>query len=273
MAADPAILKRIRGCPFARGGRVLVRFRANGYSLFARRSGEPLVRLRLTGNGTRSCCSIPRTAVAGSARRFRRRRHAARPSPPEPQRQSIFPGTSPDLRVSRISDRCPSGTPFPVNYSQANNGTVAPSGITALDAFPPLTYQAAAGRSCSLTVFANSKVAIAQGFAVHHSTSELMESPIRPTFMDQRAGATFFGVAKLAALPYGTRVGCNCIRKHRPAEQPPTVLQQGVASTGRSKVPVRSHDAGSTTVHLRPSRLRRSVKGGAQDVGAAGAAN
>src|SRR4051794_38018800 len=51
MAADPAILKRIRGCPFARGGRVLVRFRANGYSLFARRSGEPLARLRLTGDG------------------------------------------------------------------------------------------------------------------------------------------------------------------------------------------------------------------------------
>src|SRR6478672_1179187 len=36
MTADPAILKR---------------FRANGYSLFARRSGEPLARLRLTGNG------------------------------------------------------------------------------------------------------------------------------------------------------------------------------------------------------------------------------
>ena len=51
MTADPAILKRIRSCPFARGGRVLVRFRANGYSLFARRSGEPLARLRLTGNG------------------------------------------------------------------------------------------------------------------------------------------------------------------------------------------------------------------------------
>jgi len=51
MTADPAILKRIRGCPFARGGRVLVRFRANGCSLFARRSGEPLARLRLTGNG------------------------------------------------------------------------------------------------------------------------------------------------------------------------------------------------------------------------------
>ena len=47
MAADPTILKRIRGCPFARGGRG--RFRANGDSLFARRSGEPLVRLRLTG--------------------------------------------------------------------------------------------------------------------------------------------------------------------------------------------------------------------------------
>jgi hypothetical protein len=35
MAADPAILKRIRACPFARGGRVRVRYRANGYSLFA----------------------------------------------------------------------------------------------------------------------------------------------------------------------------------------------------------------------------------------------
>src|SRR6201987_2730032 len=49
MTADPAILKRIRGCPFVRGGRVLVRFRANGYTLFARRSGEPLVCLRPTG--------------------------------------------------------------------------------------------------------------------------------------------------------------------------------------------------------------------------------
>src|SRR3954467_15408413 len=49
--ADPAILKRIRGCPFARGGRVLVRFRADGYSLVARRSGVPLARLRLTGEG------------------------------------------------------------------------------------------------------------------------------------------------------------------------------------------------------------------------------
>src|ERR1700751_4293531 len=44
MTADPAILKRTRGW------RVLVRFRANGYRLFARRSGEPLARLRLTGN-------------------------------------------------------------------------------------------------------------------------------------------------------------------------------------------------------------------------------
>ena len=51
MAADPAILQRIRARPFARGGRVLVRDCANGYSLFARRSGEPLARLRLTGEG------------------------------------------------------------------------------------------------------------------------------------------------------------------------------------------------------------------------------
>jgi hypothetical protein len=51
MPADPALLERIRACPFARGGRVLVRFRANGYSLSARRSGVPLARLRLTGEG------------------------------------------------------------------------------------------------------------------------------------------------------------------------------------------------------------------------------
>ena len=51
MPADPGILKRIRRCPFARGGRVTVRFRANGYSLHSRRSNLPLVRLRLTGAG------------------------------------------------------------------------------------------------------------------------------------------------------------------------------------------------------------------------------
>jgi hypothetical protein len=31
MAAAPARLERIRACPFARGGRVLVRCRAKGY--------------------------------------------------------------------------------------------------------------------------------------------------------------------------------------------------------------------------------------------------
>src|SRR3954452_17752030 len=51
MPADPTILERIRGCPFARGGRVPVRFRADGHSLVARRSGVPLARLRLTGEG------------------------------------------------------------------------------------------------------------------------------------------------------------------------------------------------------------------------------
>lgn len=51
MPADPSILERIRRCPFARGGRVVIRFRANGYNLFVRRSGLPLVRLRTTGDG------------------------------------------------------------------------------------------------------------------------------------------------------------------------------------------------------------------------------
>ena len=39
MPADPGILKRIRR---ARRGRVTVRFRANGYSLYSRRSNLPL---------------------------------------------------------------------------------------------------------------------------------------------------------------------------------------------------------------------------------------
>ena len=51
MPADPSILKRIRRSAVARGGRVAVRFRANGYSLYARRSNLPLARLRLTGAG------------------------------------------------------------------------------------------------------------------------------------------------------------------------------------------------------------------------------
>ena len=67
MTADPAILKRIRGCPFARGGRVLVRFRANGsperranrQSPLARQrtstrppraNGQPRMRLRMAGS-------------------------------------------------------------------------------------------------------------------------------------------------------------------------------------------------------------------------------
>ena len=49
MPADPTILERIRGCPFARGGRVLVRFCADGYSLVARRSGAPACRWRACG--------------------------------------------------------------------------------------------------------------------------------------------------------------------------------------------------------------------------------
>ena len=59
MVADPAILKRIGGCPFARGGRVQGRFRANGDCLLARRSGEPLARLRLTGYGNQVVLLYP----------------------------------------------------------------------------------------------------------------------------------------------------------------------------------------------------------------------
>src|SRR3954465_13396506 len=51
MPADPTILERIRGCPFARGGRGLLRSRAGASRLVARRAGVPLARLRLTGEG------------------------------------------------------------------------------------------------------------------------------------------------------------------------------------------------------------------------------
>ena len=101
MAADPATLKRIRSCPFARGRRVLVRFRANGYSLFARRSREPLV--RLTGEGDNVVLLYPSHRDGGeNLGGFRGSRYAARPRPPEPQLQSILPGASADLRVNAV---------------------------------------------------------------------------------------------------------------------------------------------------------------------------
>ena len=60
MAGDPAILKRIRACPFAR------------------RSGEPLARLRLAGNGDEVVLLYPLAPRwLGGARRLRRERHAA----------------------------------------------------------------------------------------------------------------------------------------------------------------------------------------------------
>jgi hypothetical protein len=61
-------------CPFARGGRGRVRYRANGYSLFACRSGEPLARLRLTGEGDDVVLLYPsyQIRLIGSARRLDR---------------------------------------------------------------------------------------------------------------------------------------------------------------------------------------------------------
>src|SRR3954453_6724446 len=103
MTADPAILKRIRGCPFARGGRVLVRFRAHGYSLFARRSGGTVGAATLDRQRRRGRAALPLAPRwLGRARRLRRKRHVARQSAPVSQRQSIFPGPARDLRLSRF---------------------------------------------------------------------------------------------------------------------------------------------------------------------------
>ena len=88
MPADPGILKRIRRCPFARGGRVIVRFRANGYSLYSRRSKMPLVRLRMTGEG--ASCSTHLTAAAGRATPASSPYHATALSKPSAQTHSSW---------------------------------------------------------------------------------------------------------------------------------------------------------------------------------------
>ena len=118
MPADPAILKRIRGCPFARGGRVLVRFRANGYSRVARRSGVPLARLRLTGEGDNVVLLYPSHRGGWEPPGdFGGARHAARPRPRTPQRQSVLPGTPSDLLLTcGTHPTAQPQTSFPVNF-------------------------------------------------------------------------------------------------------------------------------------------------------------
>ena len=120
MAADPAILKRIRGCPFARGGRVLVRFRANGYSLFARRSGEPLARLRLTGNGDEVVLLYPSHRGGwGALGDF----GASAMSLDKALQCLSYNPYFLELRETHGSaasaDRCEAGMPFPGNYRRS----------------------------------------------------------------------------------------------------------------------------------------------------------
>ena len=117
MTADPAILKRIRGCPFARGGRVLVRFRANGYSLFARRSGEPLARLRLTGNGDEVVLLYPSHRggwgalgdFGASAMSLDKALQCLSENPYFLDLRETYGGAA-------STDRCEAGMPFPGNY-------------------------------------------------------------------------------------------------------------------------------------------------------------
>src|SRR6476469_1301416 len=117
MPADPTILERIRGCPFARGGRVLVRFRADGYSLVARRSGAPAADRR----GRRGRPALPVPPRLGASGRLRGGRHAARPRPRAAQRQSVLPGTPPDLLLSGGTQpaNAQPQTLFPVNFSKS----------------------------------------------------------------------------------------------------------------------------------------------------------
>src|SRR4051812_50230867 len=98
MPADPTILERIRGRPFARGGRVLVRFRANGYSLAARRSGVPLARLRLTGGGDDVVLLYPSPRGWEPPGGFRAGALPPHPPPQPPHAKPHLPGLRPTHR-------------------------------------------------------------------------------------------------------------------------------------------------------------------------------
>lgn len=120
MPADPGILKRIRRCPFARGGRVTVRFRANGYSLYSRRSNNlPLARLRLTGEAERSSCSIRPTAAAGSHRATSAQSpcRSTRPSKPSAPIHTSYNCARTSIELIRSARSSHSATRFPVNFS------------------------------------------------------------------------------------------------------------------------------------------------------------
>src|SRR5215212_6782552 len=118
MTADPAILKRIRGCPFARGGRVLVRFRANGYSLFARRSGEPLARLRLTGNGDEVVLLYPSHRGGwGALGDFGASAMSLDKALQYLSDNPYFLDLRETYGRAATADRCEAGMPFPGNYS------------------------------------------------------------------------------------------------------------------------------------------------------------
>lgn len=59
MTASPDLLKRIQRSPITRGGRLVIRYRNGGYSFYHRPSGQPLARLRLTGEGDQVAVLYP----------------------------------------------------------------------------------------------------------------------------------------------------------------------------------------------------------------------
>ena len=107
---------------------MLLRFRANGYSLFARRFGEPLARLRLTGNGDEVVLLYPSHRAAAG-------RHPAT-SERAPCRSAKLSSASAPIHTSwnygrlavephqRINAR---GRRFPGNYSSGSGPDVIPA--------------------------------------------------------------------------------------------------------------------------------------------------
>jgi hypothetical protein len=75
-----------------------VRFRANGYSLYSRRSNPPLARLRLTGEADEVVVLYP--AHRGGWQPPGDFGTIAMPGPRDHQHQSILPATAPGLRLS-----------------------------------------------------------------------------------------------------------------------------------------------------------------------------
>jgi hypothetical protein len=132
MLADPGILKRIRRCPFARGGRVTVRFCANGSSLYSRRSNLPLARLRLTGEADEGVVLYPshRGGWQPPGDFGTIAMPSTRPSKPSAPIHTSCNCARTSIELIRSARSSHPGTRLPVNFSQSSNNIKSYNHVT-----------------------------------------------------------------------------------------------------------------------------------------------